>query len=224
MPEPLLGLRAPQLPEPDLSSLGGLSEEDIAFLGELNALAGEMGLSPELIQQIAVISRQSGKSPQAVWSAILSSEQGLASASQIGELLFADEAGGAGGGSSAASMLAANASMMNAQENMRQGAYDRVQDRLRLLQATDQLLDARRENAMSALIQAAPLMVAPGTEFAPGFEPGGPAMRLSNMIGAGLQPQPMPTAELPLGDYLAEERSVTPEMINRDLLALTGGS
>jgi hypothetical protein len=111
-------------------------------------------------------------------------------------------------------MLGANASMMNAQENMRQGAFDRVQDRLRLLQATDQLLDARRENAMSALLQAAPLMVAPGTEFAPGFEPDGPAMQLSNLIGANLQPQQMPTAELPLGDFLNEPRSVTPESVN----------
>ena len=125
--------------------------------------------------------------------------------------------------SSAASMLGAQASMMNVQENMRQGAFDRVQDRLRLLQATDQLLDARRENAMSALIQAAPLMVQPGTEFAPGFEPGGPSMQLSNLIGANLLSQQMPTAELPLGDFLDEPRSVTPETVNRDLLALTGG-
>ena len=122
-------------------------------------------------------------------------------------------------GSSAASMMGAQASMMNAQENQRQGAFDRVQDRLRLLQATDQLLDARRENAMSALLQAAPLMVPEGTEFAPGFEPGGPAMRLSDMIGANLQPQRIPTAELPLGDFLDEPRSVTPDSVT----ALLGG-
>ena len=126
---------------------------------------------------------------------------------------------GAAPGSSAAAMMSAQASMMNVQENMRQGAFDRVQDRLRLLQATDQLLDARRENAMSALLEAAPLMVQPGTEFTPGFEPGGPAMQLSGLIGANLQPQQMPTAELPLGDFLGEPRSVTPESVN----ALLGG-
>jgi hypothetical protein len=130
---------------------------------------------------------------------------------------------GAAPGSSAAAMLSASASMMNAQEMQRQGAFDRVTDRLKLLQATDQLVDARRENAMSALLQAAPLMVAPGTEFSPGFEPGGPAMQLSDLIGANLQPSPMPTAELPLGDFLNEPRSVTPEMIGRDLGALLGG-
>ena len=124
---------------------------------------------------------------------------------------------------SASALLSAQSSMLNAQENMRQGAYDRVADRLRLLQATDQLQDARRENAMAALIQAAPLLVAPGTEFSPGFEPGGPAQQLSALVGGNVQPQPLQTAPLPLGDFLNEPRSVTPEMVNRDLGALMGG-
>lgn len=124
---------------------------------------------------------------------------------------------------SAAAMLSAQASMLTAQENQRQGAYDRVVDRLRLLQATDELQDARRENAMSALIQAAPLLVAPGTQFSPGFEPGGPAMQLSALVGGNVQPQPLVTAPLPLGEFVNEPRSVTPETVNRDLGALLGG-
>lgn len=174
----------------------------------------------ELLRQINLIAEQFGLSAEGAAALITASAGGLLSESQAGQVLLGlDGDGGGAAASSAASMLAANASMMNAQENMRQGAFDRVADRLRLLQATDQLQDARRENAMAALIQAAPLLVAPGTEFSPGFEPGGPAMQLSNLIGANLQPPEFQTAPLPLGDFLAEERSVTPESIN----ALLGG-
>jgi len=108
-------------------------------------------------------------------------------------------------------------------ETQRQNAYERVSDRIRLLAATDDLQEARRENAMSALLQAAPLLVAPGTEYSPGFEPGGPAMQLSNLIGANMQPQRLVTAPLPLSDYLNAPTTVTPDSINRDTAALMGG-
>lgn len=171
----------------------------------------------ELLRQINLIAEQFGLSAEAAAALLTASAGGILSETQAGKLLLGESAAGTAGGASDALGYAQLA------ETQRQNAYERVSDRLRLLMATDQLQDARRENAMSALLQAAPLLVNPGTEFAPGFEPGGPAMQLSNLIGANVTPTRLPTANLPIGDFANAPPAVTPETINRDLAAIMGG-
>lgn len=84
------------------------------------------------------------------------------------------------------------------QENKRQNQFERVRDKIQLLQTTDQLRDARREAAVNALINTLPYMVAPGTQYTPGLEPFGAGSALGGLLGANVPPQRMPTAEVPL--------------------------
>ena len=159
---------------------GLLERQRQAFLegGQFEERAEEAADAAELLRQINLLASQLGISPEAAEAFILASTAGAPAA--VLNRLLGTGSGAAGDGAGIALGYAQLA------ETQRQNAYDRVADRLRLLQSTDQLLDARRENALAALLQAAPLMVAPGTEFTPGFEPGGPAMQLSNLIGANL--------------------------------------
>ena len=174
--------------------------------------------NPELLAQINIIADQFGLTPEAAQALVLSAQAGILSSSQAGKLLLGvegDPGGGGGGGVDNALGFAQLA------ETQRQNAFDRVTDKIRLLSATDDLQESRRENAMFALLQAAPLLVNPGTEFTPGFEPGGVAIQLSNLIGANLEPQRLPTAELPIADFLNAPTTVTPELIEMQLGAVS---
>lgn len=79
-------------------------------------------------------------------------------------------------------------------------AFNRARDKWDLLQATDQLADARRRAATEALIDALPYMVNPGQQYTPGFEPFGAGQELGNLLGANVPIQQLPTAELPLNE------------------------
>lgn len=175
---------------------GGLSEEEIRILEQINLLADQFVLSPEGVQAI-----------------LTATQGGILSETQAGRFLLGDDDGGGGGASNALGFA-------QLAETQRQNAFDRVTDKIRLLSATDDLQESRRENAMFALLDAAPLLVNPGTEFTPGFEPGGVAIQLSNLIGANLEPQRLPTAELPIADFLNAPTTVTPSLIEMQLGAV----
>ena len=106
------------------------------------------------------------------------------------------------------------------QENQRESAFGRAVDRMRLMQATDQLLDARRESAMDAAIAALPFMVPEGTEFFPGEEPGGLGSQLDILLGGQPRPREMPTMELPLQEMVGAPMQAGPEEIDEALLGL----
>jgi hypothetical protein len=106
------------------------------------------------------------------------------------------------------------------QEQAKTQAFSRARDRMLLMQATDQLLDARRESAMDAMIAAAPFMVAPGTEFTPGLEPGGAGVELGQLLGANVQPQRLPTVELPINELVNAPISAGQQQIDEALLPL----
>ncbi len=106
-------------------------------------------------------------------------------------------------------------------ENQRQQAASQAMDRVTsmfdLLQTTDQLADARRQNAVQALIQAAPFMVDPSQQFAPGFEPGGVGEVLGGLLGANVPNQILPTAELPLQELANPQLAAPPSAITEAL-------
>lgn len=106
-------------------------------------------------------------------------------------------------------------------ENQRQQAASQAMDRVKgmfdLLQTTDQLADARRQNAVQALISAAPFMVDPSQQFAPGFEPGGVGEVLGGLLGANVPPQILPTAELPLQELANPQLAAPPSAITEAL-------
>ena len=106
------------------------------------------------------------------------------------------------------------------QEQAQSLRFGRVRDKLDLAMATDQLADARRSLAVSALLEAAPRMVNPGQEFFPGMEPGGAGMELARLLGVGLEPQRMPTTTLPHQELVDAPMAVPPEMIFSELGAL----
>ncbi len=205
------------MPDPDIKFHGQTTPaiED-ALRRELLGGPGDGGLGgidPELLQQINFIADQFGLSPEAVMALYAASSGGLLTTGAATDILLGIEPGGAGGAGNALGFA-------QLAETQRNNAFNRVYDKIRLLSATDDLQESRRENVMSAMLEAAPLMVNPGTEFTPGFEPGGPAMQLSNLIGANLQPQRMPTAELPLREFLDAPTTVTPGLIEQQLGAL----
>ena len=106
------------------------------------------------------------------------------------------------------------------QETQRQNAHERVSDRLRLLQATDQLLDERRRGAISAMIEAAPFFVGPEQRFMPGLEPGGVGQTLGGLLGADVQPFEIPRHELPLQQMVDAPLAAGPQQIDEQLAAL----
>ncbi len=108
------------------------------------------------------------------------------------------------------------------EEIKKQGTFDRARDRMRLLQATDELLDARRESAIDAMIAAAPFMIDPGMEFFPGEEPGGLGAQLDQRLGGAgaVQPGRIPQVELPLNQLVNAPVSAGPEAIDQALLPL----
>ncbi len=106
-------------------------------------------------------------------------------------------------------------------ENQRQQAQstamERVTSMFDLLQTTDQLADARRQNAVQALISAAPFMVDPSQQFSPGFEPGGVGEILGGLLGANVPNQILPTAELPLQELANPQLAAPPSAITEAL-------
>lgn len=200
MPDPVGGL-FPPLPIPPGFTGPFAEPPNIDFLGGLNDPLGEFGELPfgesarDQIETLMAL----GLSQDAATE--------LVRADMINQLTPRDT----GTGASSALGFAQLA------ETQKNNAFNRVQDKLRLLMATDDLQESRRENVIFALLEAAPLMVAPGTEFSPGFEPGGPAMQLSNLIGANLQPQQLPTFELPLEEFQDAPTTVNPSLIEQQL-------
>ena len=210
------------MPEPDVEFFGqttpaieGALRRELVGPFEGGGEGPLGGIDPELLQQINLLADQFGLTPEGA-AALLTATQGdLLTREQAGNILLGiDTGGGTGAGAGNALGYAQLA------ETQRNNAFNRVYDKIRLLSATDDLQEARRENVMAAMLEAAPMMVNPGTEFTPGFEPGGPAMQLSNLIGANLQPQPMPTFELPVQEMLNAPTAVTPGLIEQQLGAL----
>lgn len=99
-------------------------------------------------------------------------------------------------------------------------AFNRARDKWDLLQATDQLADARRQAATDALTQLLPFMVDPSMQFAPGFEPGGVGPELGNLLGANVPPQRLPTAEVPLSELANPPLAAPPEAISAGVESL----
>ncbi len=110
-------------------------------------------------------------------------------------------------------------------ESQRQNAFNRARDRMALMQATDQLADARRESAIDAMIAAAPFMIDPGMEFFPGEEPGGLGAQLDQRLGGAgaVQPGRIPQVEVPLNQLVNAPMSAGPEQIDAALLGLLNG-
>ena len=132
--------------------------------------------------------------------------------------VFPAQPSGPGGGGGAGNAVG----FAQLAETQKQNAFNRARDRMMLMQATDQLADARRESAMNAMIAAAPFMVDPGMEFFPGGEPGGLAVQLGARLGGAgsVQPQRIPTAELPLNQLVNAPVSASPTAIDEALLPL----
>ncbi len=99
-------------------------------------------------------------------------------------------------------------------------AFNRARDKWDLLQATDQLADARRQAATAALTELLPFMVSPGTQFTPGFEPGGVGPELGNLLGANVPPQRLPTTEVPLSGLANPPLAAPPEAISAGVESL----
>lgn len=107
-------------------------------------------------------------------------------------------------------------------ENLRELAFGRIKDKMELLQDVDSIRDARRANAMSALIDAAPLLIPPGQKFFPGFGPGGIGDVLGGKLGANIPNLEIPRVELPLQDLVDAPLAASPEAIEAALAPVQG--
>ncbi len=172
------------------------------------------GIDPELLQQINIIAAEFGISAETALAILTARQGGPLTERDASDILLGIDPSVTTGGASNALGFAQLA------ETQRQNAFDRVTDKIRLLSATDDLQESRRENVMFAMLEAAPLMVNPGTEFQPGFEPGGAATRLSDLLGFDFEPQRLPTFELPLNELLDAPTTVTPDLIEQQRGAL----
>lgn len=112
-------------------------------------------------------------------------------------------------------------------QQQRQSVFDRARDKIQLLQATDSLLDARRRDAVSFMIESAPLMVGPGDQFFPGMQPGGPAQTLGSRLGTNVPARRIPTQTLPLQQMVnapvAGNKNIINRMLNPIINAPPGG-
>ena len=101
-------------------------------------------------------------------------------------------------------------------ENVKQGAFNRPLSLANLQEGQANRRSSNQQAAVQALIQALPFTGNPGQEFAPGFQPGGPASTLSSILGTGFQPARMgPSTTLSL-NQLANQ----PNPISEELMAL----
>lgn len=165
------------------------------YLGDFYAFADAMGLPADPLDQAVT---------DAYWAEFERQSQQAAQTQAAG----------------AASRIQFESERALQQEQAQSLRFGRVRDKLDLAMATDQLADARRALAVSALLEAAPRMVNPGQEFFPGQEPGGAGQELARLLGVGFEPQRIPTTTLPLQELVDAPLAVPPEMIFSELGAL----
>ncbi len=102
------------------------------------------------------------------------------------------------------------------QENQRQNAIDSAVAKMQLAQTTDELGDARRENAMSAMQAALPFMTSPG--IMANLE--GTNSALQQSFGEPQVPLDLPTTTLPLNEMANPVLAGGPGQIDDALLPL----
>ncbi len=106
------------------------------------------------------------------------------------------------------------------QENQRQSAIQNAQARMELMTTTDQLADARRENAMTAMMDALPFMTSPG--IMANLENSNSALQQS--FGEPQVPLDLPTTTLPLNEMANPVLAGGPGQIDDALLPLLNSS
>ncbi len=100
-------------------------------------------------------------------------------------------------------------------ENLREMAFDRVKDKMQLLQDVDVIMDARRAGAMSALTDALPFILPEGMTQFPGAE-------LDQLLGMAPQNLDIPRVQLPLQEFVDAPLQASPEAIGSALDPLLG--
>lgn len=102
------------------------------------------------------------------------------------------------------------------QEQLKQNEFNRAADKMTIAQTTQQLADARRENAVDAMLRAAPFMTQPGTTF-PHRAEGGPGQALGQLLGVNVAPTKIPTATLPLNRMVNAPQGAPLDQIEQQL-------
>jgi len=79
--------------------------------------------------------------------------------------------------------------------------------------AQQEAMDVRRQNAITALLNAAPHMVPPDMEYMPGREPFGAGAQLGRMLGVNVPPQRMARTTLPIDAMLNAPNALDPQRV-----------
>ncbi len=102
------------------------------------------------------------------------------------------------------------------QESQRQNTIENAMNRMQLMQTTDELADARRENAMTAMQAALPFMTSPG--IMANLENSNAALQQS--FCEPIVPLDLPTTTLPINEIANPNLAGGPQQIDDALLPL----